>query len=190
MRGKVMPQRCLLLLMLLMPTVWAGTVMVTKPAPWLLIDTQARRLTVIGEHGPLAVFKHIALGSSGAGRKQQRGDDITPLGSFRVSWINSRSRFDIFIGLDYPNIEYADLGLYDGRIDRVTYQRIQQALTAGKIPPQNTPLGGYIGIHGVGAGNPWVQANFDWTDGCIALTNQQIHQLAGWVRPGTRVMIR
>ena len=158
--------------------------------PWVLIDTQARRLTVMGAHGPLAVFPHIAIGSAGAGRKRHSGDNITPLGRFRVGWINTHSRFDIFFGLDYPDAQYARLGLHDGRIDRHAFRRIQAALDAGRRPPQDTALGGYIGIHGIGVGSRWVQANFDWTDGCIALSNRQIRELAHWVKPGTPVVIQ
>lgn len=181
--------RCLLIIVLLLPAAWADSVAADIP-PWVLIDTQAHRLTVMGAQGPLVVFRHIAIGSAGAGRKRQRGDNITPLGRFRVGWIDWHSRFDIFVGLDYPNAQYARLGLYDGRISRPTYQQIRAALAAHHRPPQNTALGGYIGIHGVGSGSSWVQANFDWTDGCVALSNRHIRQLTHWVRPGTRVVIR
>ncbi len=181
--------RCLLVMVLLVPSAWAGADL-SRSAPWVLIDTQARRLTVMGVHGPLAVFPHIAIGSAGAGRKRHSGDNITPLGRFRVGWINPHSRFDIFIGLDYPDVQYARLGLHDGRIDQQSYRRIRAALAASRRPPQDTSLGGYIGIHGVGAGSAWVQANFDWTDGCIALSNRQIRRLTHWVKPGTRVVIR
>lgn len=160
-------------------------------SPWLLVDTRADRITVMGTRGPLAVFDHIALGARGAGRKQRRGDELTPLGSFRVGWINPDSRFDLFIGLDYPNLEYARLALYDHRIDQATFERIRAALAQGRTPPQDTPLGGYIGFHGVGGGDARVhQAGFDWTSGCIAVSDEQIHRLAAWVRPGTRVEIR
>ena len=60
----------------------------------------------------------------------------------------------------------------------------------GDIPPQVTPLGGYLGIHGVGEGDPGIHADFNWTHGCIALTNQQIDDLAGWIRIGMRVVVR
>jgi lipoprotein-anchoring transpeptidase ErfK/SrfK len=61
---------------------------------------------------------------------------------------------------------------------------------AGKTPPQHTPLGGYIGIHGVGSGDPEVHRAYNWTNGCVALTNAQIDILAEWARAGTPVEIR
>ena len=158
--------------------------------PWLLVDTKTEKIVVFGAEGPLEVFENIALGVRGAGLKQRRGDEITPLGSFQVGWFNRASRFDLFIGLNYPNLEYAARAYYDGRIDKNTFQRIERALELGQRPPQDTPLGGYIGLHGTGAGNPKIHENFDWTNGCIALSNEQIRRLAQWVKTGTRVEVR
>jgi murein L,D-transpeptidase YafK len=158
---------------------------------WLLVDTRSDRLTVMGVQGPLEVFEPIALGARGAGLKQRRGDDVTPLGSFRVAWVNPDSRFSLFIGLDYPNLEYAHIALRQGRIDQPTFERIRGALAAGRTPPQDTPLGGQIGIHGIGGGDPLIhRAGFDWTKGCIAVNDVQIHRLASWIGPGTRVEVR
>ena len=124
---------------------------------------------------PVESFRQIALGSSGAGIKFKRGDNKTPLGVFRVGWINDHSRFKTFIGLDYPNPDYAERALRERRIDALTYERIRAAWSKGRTPPQDTPLGGQIGIHGVGAGNPGVHsAGINWTSGCIALDNRQI----------------
>lgn len=171
---------------------WVVIVQATEgDAVWLLVDTGADRLTVMGREGPLEVFEPIALGARGAGLKQRRGDDLTPLGSFRVGWINTASRFSLFIGLDYPNLEYAQIALRQGRIDEPTFARIRNALETGRTPPQDTPLGGQIGIHGIGGGDPRVhRAGFDWTQGCIAVEDAQIRRLAAWVRPGTRVEVR
>ena len=59
-----------------------------------------------------------------------------------------------------------------------------------QTPPQNTPLGGQIGIHGLGHANEKIHQVFDWTHGCIALTNPQIDQLSQWVDTGTVVKIK
>ena len=59
----------------------------------------------------------------------------------------------------------------------------------GQTPPQNTALGGYIGIHGLGNRDPAIHKKMNWTDGCIALTDEQIEQLAQWIDVGTRVVI-
>lgn len=157
---------------------------------WILVDTRQKTLTVMEGDHPLEVFTDISLGSRGAGLKRREGDHITPLGVFRVGRLNESSRFDLFIGLDYPNLEYAERAYQEKTIDIVTYYRIRRALEAGRTPPQDTPLGGFIGIHGIGAGDPAIHADFNWTQGCIALNNNQIRRLTRWVQVGTRVDIR
>ncbi len=157
---------------------------------WLQIDTRQQTLKVLDGERVLESFNRVALGVAGAGLKLRRGDDKTPLGTFRVGWFNSRSRFGLFIGLDYPNQDYAEAALRDGRIDTYTHARIINALNAGRRPPQDTPLGGQIGIHGVGAGDPDVHALFNWTNGCVALTDAEMKRLRRWVQSGTTVEIR
>lgn len=167
------------------------SVMASLPAePWLLVDTQAETLSVLRGDDLVAQFDNIAFGSSGAGLKHRRGDRVTPVGVFRVGWVNPNSRFTFFVGLDYPNLAYAEQALRENRIDKTTYERIRGALLTGRSPPQDTVLGGDIGIHGIGAGDPFIHDNFNWTNGCIALDNQQIQRLAPWVQKGTRVEIR
>lgn len=159
--------------------------------PWLLVDTKADTLSIMQGHRPIKVFRPIALGSSGAGLKSRRGDNRTPTGVFRVGWVNDQSRFKTFIGLDYPNIDYAERALRQQMIDRATYERVRTAWVHGQTPPQDTPLGGQIGIHGIGIGDPQIhQAGIDWTSGCVALDNQQIAALRPWVKKGMRVEIR
>ena len=159
--------------------------------PWLLVDTKADTLSIMQGGRPVKVFRPIAVGSSGAGVKYGRGDNRTPTGVFRVGWINDQSRFKTFIGLDYPNLDYAERALWEHRIDRMTYERVRAAWTNGHTPPQDTPLGGQIGIHGVGMGDPRIHsAGINWTSGCVALDNRQIEALRPWVKKGMRVEIR
>jgi murein L,D-transpeptidase YafK len=162
----------------------------TRSDPWLLIDIKSETLTVMAGNRPVEVFNNIAVGTRGAGVKRTRGDEITPVGTFKIGWVNPESRFNLFFGLDYPNQEYADKAYREGRIDQFTYYRIIGALNIGQTPPQDTPLGGSIGIHGLGAGDPEIHSMSNWTSGCIALDNYQIERLARWVRIGTQVEIR
>ena len=163
----------------------------TPKEPWILVDTKTDQLKLMQGERPLQVFDKVALGSSGVGLKQRRGDNKTPTGVFRVGWVNDGSKFKRFIGLDYPNVEYAERAVRDGRIDHLTYEKIRRAWSSGERPPQNTALGGQIGIHGVGAGDPEVHsAGINWTSGCVALDNRQIDALRPWVKIGMRVEIR
>lgn len=157
--------------------------------PWLMVDTGSQTLTVMAEGGIKQVFSNISVGRSGPADHRLVGDGHTPLGVFRIAWINTASRFHLFFGLDYPNHDQAELAFRRKLIDFDTYYAIRSALFNGALPPQNTPLGGYIGIHGIGNGDRRIHNVANWTDGCVALTNEQMDQLAHWVTLGTRVVI-
>lgn len=157
---------------------------------WLLVDTAARKIEVKKGELTLETINEIAIGRGGAGEKTHRGDNITPFGEYKIGWVGSRSSFRRFFGLNYPSSEDAKKAFQKGVIDKRTYDRIVTAHLYNQIPPQNTPLGGQIGIHGLGRANLRVHENFDWTHGCIALTNNQIDHLSQLVDTGTVVKIK
>ena len=160
------------------------------PDVWLLIDTQTRNLEIKKGEKTIEILDHVVIGRKGAGTKERRGDDVTPLGNYRIGWINEKSAFRKFFGLTYPNREHAEKALQSGLIDRNTYNAITSAEHKGQIPPQNTGLGGQIGIHGLGSGSLSVHEVFDWTHGCIALRNDQIDRLSQYVEKGTLVTVK
>lgn len=157
---------------------------------WLNIDTRSKTLQVMDGRDVIESFDRIAIGRRGASQDKQRGDDKTPLGEYRIGWINERSSFHRFFGFTYPNLQIARRAFARGLIGGDTLQEIMNAHLRRSVPPQSTPLGGRIGIHGLGQGNPTVHELFDWTHGCVALTNRQVDRLAQWVRKGTLVVIR
>ncbi|HHM05511.1 MAG TPA: hypothetical protein ENJ19_07185 [Gammaproteobacteria bacterium] len=162
----------------------------TEARPWIEIDTHKLTLAVVQNGKIKRLFHNISLGRGGFAPERRKGDGRTPLGQFRIAWVNKDSRYHLFFGLDYPNHEHAEYAFRHKLIDFDTYYAIRQALFRGAIPPQNTVLGGYIGIHGLGSGNRKVHQLANWTQGCIALTNEQVDELAHWVSVGTRVYIR
>lgn len=157
---------------------------------WLSVDTRWKTLQVMSGRDPVETFDHIAIGRRGASHDKERGDDKTPLGEYRIGWINERSSFHRFFGFTYPSLQIARRAFARGLISGDTLDEIMTAHLRQSVPPQSTPLGGRIGIHGLGNGDPRVHELFDWTHGCIALTNRQIDRLGQWVRKGTLVMIR
>ncbi len=161
-----------------------------QSANWLLVDTQKKILQVMQGEKVLATFEGIAIGRNGASQKRQVGDDITPIGTYEISYINNASHFRKFFGLNYPSVHDAGLALFSARISAMDYEAILQAHRNKKVPPQNTVLGGQIGIHGLGRGNEAVHGEFDWTHGCVGLSNNQIDKLAKWVYKGMRVQIK
>lgn len=157
---------------------------------WLLVDTVNNKLMVMEGSEMISTYEGIAIGRYGAAHDRMQGDHRTPVGRFRVAWISDDSRFHRFFGLDYPDLETAQRAYADKRIAEADWQAIRLAHQEGAIPPQHTPLGGQIGIHGIGAGSEDIHGRYNWTDGCVALGNDEIDELLQWVRVGTRVDIR
>lgn len=157
---------------------------------WVLIDTQHDRAEVLRGHHPIALFSNISWGRGGIAAIHTEGDETTPLGHYHISRIKYNSRFHVFIELNYPTLAHLDRAFRDGIIDSATYgDLLDFALAHGRLP-QATELGGHIGIHGLGKADPRVHARFNWTQGCIALTDDQIDHLLQYVQVGTPVIIR
>lgn len=157
---------------------------------WVLVDASDQTLEVFQGKRRILSIEAIALGSRGVTREKVLGDKRTPLGQYKVAWMNPNSRFHFFIGLDYPRRDQVERAYQRGEIDAAERERLLKAWYRGSIPPQNSPLGGQIGIHGLGAGNPRLHEIANWTQGCVAVTNRQIDQLRKHVDIGTRVIIR
>lgn len=136
---------------------------------------------------------HIAFGKGGPGKKQKLGDNKTPVGAYRIVEFKADSRFHFFMQIDYPNLLDAWHGYRTELIDAGQFKAIATAHRDSGIPPQDTALGGYIGIHGIGETSDEkldIHEYQNWTDGCIALTNEEVSELRGFVDIGTRVVIR
>lgn len=157
---------------------------------WVLVDTSTLTLSVMRGDALVQQYANIAIGSNGPTWDKQKSDEKTPLGDFRISGINTDSRFHLFLAFDYPTMEHGLRALQGGRLGAEEYAALSVAWASGLPPPQETRLGGYLGIHGIGRGSPEIHGSFNWTDGCIAVTNEQMDELAGWVGVGTRVSVR
>ena len=157
---------------------------------WVLVDTQELTLAVMAGESVLQKYDNIAIGSNGPTLAKLVSDETTPLGDFRISGINERSRYHLFLALDYPTMEHARRALEDGRLSPEEYMAVNNAWLAKQPPPQNTRLGGHLGIHGLGGGSQEIHGRVNWTDGCIAVTDEQIEELSQWVGVGTRVSVR
>ena len=117
----------------------------------------------------LLVSYDVALGAAPAGHKQRQGDGRTPEGRYTLDWRLAESAYHRSIHVSYPNAE-----------DQA------RARAAGVTP------GGGIMIHGlpnelgeIGAAHRAA----DWTDGCIAVTNEEIEQIWSLVPDGTPIEI-
>jgi murein L,D-transpeptidase YafK len=134
----------------------------------LLILKSQRKLIAFSQGKPLKTYK-IALGANPTGHKQFEGDRKTPEGIYFVDGKNAKSSFYKNLGISYPNE------------DDKTYAQSQ-----GKSP------GGLIKIHGLRNGRGFIGKFHrwkDWTQGCIAVTNQEMEELYQHTPIGTPIEI-
>lgn len=157
---------------------------------WVLVDDHEARLSIFRGNRLVDRFSPVSLGRGGAKPQRVRGDRATPLGEFHVSRFNYGSKYHIFVGLDYPTPTHARMALDSGVYSQRDYDDYFTYYRRYGSPPQDTALGGYIGIHGVGVADPEIHRRFHWTDGCVAVTDRQIEALSSMIDIGTRVVIR
>jgi len=152
----------------------------------VVVSKAERRATIECSAGGRVVFP-IAL-SRDRGPKRAEGDHRMPEGEYAIAGRARKSRFHLFVPIDYPSRADAERALAEHRIDRATFDAIAQAHAERRMPPQDTPLGGALGLHGEGA--RWRgELDLNWTEGCVALSDRAIEQLAKLVRRGTPVRI-
>ena len=147
----------------------------------IIIHKKRRKLEVFDGKTLVKTYE-IALGKTPVGDKEIEGDGRTPEGKFYVFTKNDKSKFHLSLGLSYPNLEDAERGLSAGLITKAEYDAIAEAIAKKKMPPQTTKLGGEIYIHGGGTDG-------DWTQGCVALADDDIKKLFDSIPVGTPVRI-
>ncbi|BBO66927.1 transpeptidase [Desulfosarcina alkanivorans] len=139
-----------------------------EPADKVLIEKQARQLTLIAKGEVIKTYT-IALGGNPVGPKEREGDNKTPEGIYFIDSRNGNSGYHLSLHISYPN-----------ELDSM------RARDRGVRP------GGDIMIHGIKNGFSPVgtsHAESDWTQGCIAVTNQEMEEIYKLVPDGTLVEI-
>ena len=122
----------------------------------VVVHKQARKMYLLHHDSIMKVYD-IGLGFDPTGDKKVEGDGRTPEGLYMIDRRNPNSRFHLSLGIDYPNAA-----------DRA------EARFLGKSP------GGDIFIHG----RPPAYQNgvWDWTWGCIAVTDREIEDIYAMIR--------
>lgn len=111
----------------------------------------------------------ISLGAKPKGHKEQEGDERTPEGKYFLDYKKSDSSFYKAIHISYPNEE-----------------------DKAKAKEKGVNPGGLIMIHGQKNGLgwlSWLSQNFNWTNGCIAVTNSEMDEIWNLVKVGTPIEI-
>ena len=135
----------------------------------IVVYKRERTLVLFNRGVPIRTY-FVALGSKPVGDKERAGDQKTPEGIFYVNAHNPASKFHLALRISYPDDAHR-----------------ARAAALGADP------GGDIMIHGLPkeyseAGKNHLQN--DWTNGCVALSNQEIEELWHAVPDGTPVHIK
>ena len=125
--------------------------------------------------------------------KSRAGDGATPVGNYQVCSIDTSYKYYKFFRLNYPSIDDATDALKKGLISQKEFNNIKFEYYYEGCTGYNLVLGGNIGIHGIGRFNfilknmPFV---FNWTDGSIALSDEDIEEIYSVIKIGTKVIIK
>ncbi len=132
-----------------------------------------RKMLLCNRYGvPIKKF-YVSLGRNPAGKKEKEWDGKTPEGFYFIEWRNRFSDFYLSLKISYPNFE-----------DKLN------AYVKGYNP------GDYVMIHGFPNWAflyPWYQKILkytDWTNGCIAVSNEEIKEIWDLVDDFTPIIIK
>jgi lipoprotein-anchoring transpeptidase ErfK/SrfK len=132
-----------------------------------IVVKKSERLMVLLKDGEVLREYKISLGKNPTGAKIRQGDRKTPEGLYFIEGRNPRSIFHLSLRISYPH-----------------GQDVANARAVGAKP------GGDIMIHGLpnGVTNQY-RMEKDWTNGCIAVTNEEIEEIWELVPDGTVIEI-
>jgi len=157
---------------------------------WLHIDLLGRRLIVLRGAKRVDTISYVAYGASGYRRVRVQGSSQTPVGEFTIQRVNPQSKFRTFLEFDYPTPNAAWAAKAAGLLSDAEYHYYESYRAQHGISPSNTRLGGHIGLHGLGRSDEWIHKRRDWTEGCIAVTNEEIDRIDRWIDVGSRGVVR
>ena len=141
----------------------------------LLIDKSDYKLTVLVDTLVIKEYP-VVFGKNPVDDKLRQGDQCTPEGTFKMLSKYPHKNWSKFIWINYPNNE--------------SWQKHNTAKREGLIP-QNSKIGGEIGIHGVPDGaDIAIDLKLNWTLGCISMKNKDINELYPYVSKSTEIVIR
>lgn len=139
------------------------------PRPDRVVVLKSERKLVLMRGAQVVRVYDVALGRYPRGRKERQGDARTPEGRYVLDYRLEDSAFHKAIHISYPN-----------------------AFDRARAQERGVDPGGRIMIHGLPdnwsakqLGHPWL----DWTQGCIAVTNEEIDELFQLVDVGTPIEI-
>jgi murein L,D-transpeptidase YafK len=132
----------------------------------IVVHKAARTMDLYAGGNRVYTIAGLQLGGVPEGHKHFEGDKRTPEGRYTIDYGNPDSSYHLSLHISYPNA--AD----------VAFARAQD----------RSP-GGLIFIHGQPNDWPMARVPGDWTDGCIAVSDEEIEALWRAVPDGTVIEI-
>lgn len=160
--------------------------------PVIAVDRRDYTLSLYSDS--ILVKKYTAVfGRNSGSVKLSKNDFITPSGEYKICRIDTNDVYYKKLYLNYPNIADAAEALKLNLITRSEFLAISNNIKESGCSFEYTVLGSDIGIQGTGEYNlifknlPFV---FNWTNGSIAISNENIDELMSIVEIGTEVIIK
>jgi murein L,D-transpeptidase YafK len=142
---------------------------------YLIVDKSDYELKVYDEEGWYATYP-VVFGNKNLDDKMREGDRKTPEGTFRIISKRPHEKWHKMLMLDYPTKE--------------SWTKFNQRKAQGVIP-KSAKIGGGIALHGTWPNDNIVVDDFtNWTNGCVALKNEDLDELEAFLPVGTQVTIK
>ena len=135
----------------------------------------------------------VSFGRNLNDKKKLIDDGATPVGVYKICSILDNHRYYKFLQINYPNLEDAAEALRKSIITQKQFNQIKFEYYYEECVSSNTILGGQIGIHGIGRLNPIFKNLpfvYNWTDGSIALSNEDLDEILSVINIGTKIVIK
>jgi murein L,D-transpeptidase YafK len=135
----------------------------------VLVVKSERQLHLISRGETLKSYR-VSLGKQARGAKRSEGDLRTPEGFYWIDWRKTSEKYQLSLHISYPN-----------------------ARDQAHAREQGVSPGGMIMIHGTPLDEEypeWFFHTLDWTEGCIALKNDDMREIWKLVKDGTLIEIR
>lgn len=137
-----------------------------------VIVKKSTRMLYLSSSGTIFKRYHVSLGVMPDGAKEIEGDMKTPEGVYILDWRQYSQVYNKSIHISYPNAQ-----------DKAKAKEI------------GYPAGGMIMIHGTPTSwglspiGSWMPMLLDWTEGCIAMTNEDMDEMWDLTPDGTPIFI-
>ncbi|HEX2867197.1 MAG TPA: L,D-transpeptidase [Ignavibacteriales bacterium] len=159
----------------------------------LLVDRRNYRLELYSDTVLVKSYRAVFGRNNGSHGRSAAENQIAPAGNYQICEIDTSSEYHKFLRLNFPNYKDITEAFKSGIISEGEYETLYGELEAGGCPKSDKKKFPAIGIHGTGRLN-FIFKNlpftFNWTNGSVAVSNENIDEIYSVIKPGTEVDIK